>query len=538
MWPDVPVEDDVPEKAMESRSGPLLALDICKGIPNAVVAQPHVLSHPPRGLVCPRAAKVGARLYGLATAHSEVARRCPCNVVNALVTRHLVASTEVHFSVLADAGAVHDELKAALSSEIEPLDFDEWNERWPAGKREMLEESLAIPGRFRQRGQVKAFSKRETARVLKKVRAIQMYANIAAQAESGYRVTRLQRAMKRCFRSLSVAAAGGSSITFASGMSAEDISAWARRAAHGALFFIEQDGKNWDATMNAALQAFKFDAFDSFDPGLGWLLRQGLDVKGSSAGGIRYRAYATTKSGHNDTTVGNSYINALICLSVMRVLGWVGHIIVAGDDSLVAVHHAPPSETGSRASDFARVARRFGIVPETGSFAQIQHCTFISGRFVGPDALFCPKIGRLTTRLNWTCSLVGKPDVHKRGIRLGLGATGRLPLIATLLDPFGTLGEGAARASSMPYHTQAHEGVDEALLEDSYGLEPGSFGFIAAWFRAQAQGMPTDPAAAWGKVVEPCWDLESMIEQDFAEMKDRVGVLDYDTPDGAGSLVR
>lgn len=490
-------------------------------------------------LVCPLPPKVGGRLYGVATALSEVARRCPCNVVNALKTRHLVASTDVDFFVLADAEAVHQELVQILRRAPESLDFDEWLLRWPAQKRRALSDALLTPLPYRQRNRVKAFAKRETAMKLKKVRAIQMYANLAAQAESGYRVTRLQRSMKRAFRCTPVAAAGGSTITFASGMSAADLTAWATVAAHDALFFIEQDGKNWDSTINRRLQDFKFRAFDACDPGLGVLLREGLNVRGTSRGGIRYRAFATTKSGHNDTTIGNSYINALIALTTLRILGWVGHVIVAGDDLLVAVVRAPRRPRSGRwSTDFAAVARRFGIVPETGVFTDITDCTFISGRFVGPDRLFCPKIGRLTTRLNWTCSLVGRPDVHRRGIRLGLGSTGRLGVIRALVDPFDNLGEGRARLGVLPHHTQAHEGVTHSLLDDHYRLPVGSLDEIARWLVAQAQPAPRDPKAGWGRVVEPCAPLAHMIRIDFADMNIRPGVIDYDTPDGVGCQVR
>lgn len=454
----------------------------------------------------------------MAFASNQVARRCPCNVVNALVNRHLVAYTTVTERVKGPAELVFQLLVASTPSSPcqDWVDPRSWLDRWQASKSRALLEAGATPLTAWQLNRVKCFAKRETAPRLRKVRGIQMYAHLGAQMLTGWRVTRLQKHLKSAWRRMRV---GDSTVTFASGMNAEDLSEWARSVSVRALWFIELDGKNWDSTMNASLQEFKFRLFDELDPGLGELLRHGLNVRGTSRGGLVYSSHATTKSGHNDTTLGNSVINALVALTALYLLGWAGEIIVAGDDLLVAVTRGPAAPT---CAPFAAIEQEFGIMPEGASFRSIQECTFISGMFLGPQCLFCPKIGRLLTRINWTCSLVGKVEVHKRGILLGLGATGRLPVIAAIVDPHQQLGEGPARAASLPYHTQAHPDVTHRDIEDHYALTPGSLDELAAFLRSASP-----VGYHWGMVLRPPPVAQAMIARDMGDVKDRPGVVDW-----------
>jgi len=138
------------------------------------------------------------------------------------------------------------------------------------------------------------------------------------------------------------------------------------------------------------------------------------------------------KSGHNDTTMGNTIVNALIALEAVVACGLRASIIVAGDDLLVAVDGAFDEHA------VAAVERGCGIVPEYRKFHSWSDVSFISGMwwYAGGIYNFTPKLGRLLARLWWTVHPPGRKHFHRyrAGVSKGLAPTvGPLPIYSALL---------------------------------------------------------------------------------------------------------
>jgi hypothetical protein len=99
-------------------------------------------------------------------------------------------------------------------------------------------------------------------------------------------------------------------------------------------------------------------------------------------------------------------MNAAIIYAVMRAHSLRGHIMVAGDDLLVAFPVKPDCDF------LVAQERRFGIVPEARVFSSPYDVTFVSGAwFPAADGFgFGPQPGRLLARLFYTL----KPPSHRK----------------------------------------------------------------------------------------------------------------------------
>jgi len=132
-------------------------------------------------------------------------------------------------------------------------------------------------------------------------------------------------------------------------------------------------------------------------------------TRGSGRSGhakFKYTIDGTCKSGHNDTSLGNSIVNAAITVHAMLELGLTGDIIVAGDDLLAVLDRRPVS-----AEQIMDIERECGIVPEARMFVSPLDVSFISGTFFQRDNgafVFTPKPGATITKLFWTVKPPGK----------------------------------------------------------------------------------------------------------------------------------
>jgi hypothetical protein len=269
-----------------------------------------------------------------------------------------------------------------------------------------------------------------------KARLIQFYANYVTQSEFGPEFAAFQKSYVTWIRDKPIV--DGVHVTIASGMNGRELGEW-MQAVHDRFprpVFYERDGKNWDATMQRGHIDLILPVYSAIDPRLARFAEMGFKCTAVCRlpdGVLIYRITGTVKSGHNDTSSRNSYINAAISASVFHELGLEVEIIVAGDDLLVAV-----GSDFDLATVMALEARR-GIVPEARKFTSYQHVSFISGCWImsGPSFLFVPLLGRLLARLWWTVKPPGKK--HERdyihSVCLGLAPlVGELPVYRVLLS--------------------------------------------------------------------------------------------------------
>jgi hypothetical protein len=256
-------------------------------------------------------------------------------------------------------------------------------------------------------GQVSSFIKREGNHSLpSKARLIQAYPNLATQAEFGPEFTSMQKTWCEIFDGSRLN--NGIRITIASGMNASQLGDWMRDALQEfpAGVFYERDGKSWDATMQEEHHNLKIRAFSVGGPQFVKFLKDSYSVKGTAKNirngdRITYKLTGTVKSGHNDTSSGNSLVNACITYESMVRLGLGGWIIVMGDDCLVRTNRpivTKPMEKQEGA---------LGIIPEARCFSRWQDVSFLSGIWVDTgDAShpfgFIPKPGRILARCFWT----------------------------------------------------------------------------------------------------------------------------------------
>jgi hypothetical protein len=321
---------------------------------------------------------------------------------------------------------------------------EEWINKWSQNKRAAI--VLSLLQDLYKYDQVKSFVKREPGhKCVKKARGIQGYKNLATQASLGPQVYSLQKAYGGIFNPDYDNQFEGVGITFASGMNSEQLGAWMTKVHQrfSSPWFYERDGSNWDATMQAEHQELVNILYKDVTDAVTYEnIQQCREVHGVNVTTDRntrittkmsYHLKETTKSGHNDTSLRNSIINAAIAFEALRQLGIEAEVIVAGDDLLIAMGSEPPCAT------LVALESAMGIVPEAGVMDSYQKVTFISGHWIAHDGgfSFIPLLGRLLLRLNWTATTVHPEDYHSfnYGVAQGLKpSVGGLPIYSALLD--------------------------------------------------------------------------------------------------------
>jgi hypothetical protein len=388
-------------------------------------------------------ATVGATAVGPVFATPYVCRSCVHNAVQAFTHRHGIAAPRADREALFDARAyairLRDLIRVFAEVRLPPLVFGEWLARWPVEKQRAIlrsiEEDEILPS------ELKSNIKRECSSFDEppsKARLIQAYPNLATQAQFACQFYAIQKSL--CDLGTHEAIPGsGVTVTYASGLNASSLGEWATNIANdgGSYTWYERDGKAWDATMQYEHFRITEIVYEIFGPQFLRFVRAGYDCKGkvtTKSGVMKYSVKGTRKSGHNDTTLGNNIINAAITVAALLAHEYRGHIIVAGDDLLVAIHG--PHDLAS----LMAYEVRCGIRPEAASFRSRFSSSFISGCFYQslnhPRSYFIPRPGRVLRRISWTVKPPSRRDTdsYLYGVACGLDPVlGRMPLIRVIL---------------------------------------------------------------------------------------------------------
>jgi len=358
-----------------------------------------------------------------------VCRSCICNAHNALCNRHAKKRPEfTHSFDLAVAWFTkHQQALQYQYAEAGMEWTDErWIHKWSASKQLQIIRSRLFDS-YRP-GDVDFMVKREVYPEPKdKARGIQMYSNLRTQASYAPRITAVQKAVAKVFSPTAVEVDGVRFI-FSSGLNNLELGQWMDSVvSRGFKFFYERDGKSWDATMGPAHQELKETVVGLVDREVSSFLRECYHTRGRfiGRGGRRlvYNVAGTTKSGHNDTSLGNSIINAAIALEAVfdakRVCPDLrADILVMGDDLLVAFSERVDVDR------LIEVESACGIVPEARGFDDPEDVSFISGLFVPTlnGFRFCSKPGSLLSKLFWSCKPPSwrKAQAYRNGVVVGL----------------------------------------------------------------------------------------------------------------------
>jgi hypothetical protein len=366
-----------------------------------------------------------------------------CNLHNAICNRHGARPPQVTRDFAREAWLLFEPHVAAVrASYYEHLaHWDHaWIKKWPLAKQLAIiksQDSDLVSG-----DRCKAMVKREVMhKPLSKARAIQFYVNHASQAYCGPEYTALQKALCATAYRMPL---GLARVTFASGMSGVGIGRWMEEVLldYSRPVFYERDGKTWDASMQAPHGDFRIALYSAIDSKLAAYAQLGRSAKTKVTMDGNVFAYTlsdTVKSGHNDTTSGNSLINMLVSALAANELGVVCDIIVAGDDMLMVCG-------GVDADAFASLEAQCGIQPEYRLFESIWDVSFISGQFwpaLGGGLFFTPLAGRLLSRLWWTVKPPSQRRLadYKHSVVAGLiPACGEIPLMRDFLLAHDTCG--------------------------------------------------------------------------------------------------
>jgi len=485
---------------------------VCLGVPVDCTVGTHAAIIARPGAVCLTDQQSGAELMGWTGRMVQVTRSCGCNAMRGLVQRHLLPFPPPPVRVPAALAAVCSlgpTLRGYAAVRL-GAGYQGWLPKWPVSKRHQFDESLRVEPTLY--GRTKIMVKRELYYADAKVRIIQMYRNLATQAALGPDCYALQLAVSTLFDSYELFP--GVRVTIATGMNAMDLGEWMTDSVRrGSRWFYERDGAKWDSTMSYTHSDWKLKMYDAMLPDFADRMAQCVDVRGFGVfreGLLSYRVGATVKSGHNDTSLGNSLINALISVEALLANGLAGDVIVCGDDSLIALPQRPD------VAALMAVERECGIVPEARLFDHPSNCTFLSGRWYpnGDSFVFGPLLGRQIAKLWWTVNPPSwrQREAYLRSVALGLwGVCHGIPVLRQFLTGWGL-------SSSLAPKRSVYAGVTIDWQQDLHGFVSWRYGIsvdelvqLEQWL----DGLPRQPLF----LVHPV--LDRIMSVDLASIHDR-----------------
>lgn len=263
----------------------------------------------------------------------QVARSCGCNALRGLVTRHMLPFPPPPIRAPAALGLILDlcPIIRGMAALNLGRGYPWWLEKWALSRR--LEFEISLRDDTVAFDRTKIIVKRELYFSDAKVRIIQMYRNLATQANLGPDCYAIQIAVSALFDRLELAP--GVFITIATGMNSLDLGDWMTIVVgYGCRWFYERDGVKWDSSMGYTHSEWRLRMYERILPDFADRMAKCVDVRGFGVfaeGLLAYRVGATVKSGHNDTSLGNSLINAVIACEALIANGLKGDVIVCGD---------------------------------------------------------------------------------------------------------------------------------------------------------------------------------------------------------------
>lgn len=381
---------------------------------------------------------------------------------------------------------------------VQPLSFEEWNQRFPAPRQKMhvaahkrIEAFGLNPRRDCQR---KAFVKVEKTQFKSEVGQMNDFDPRLIQGVSDEANVILGPWMVAISKALSRSWSPSHFITYAAGLNANEVGAWFDLHAPGCDAAAESDQSRFDAHVStAALEseiAF-YQRLGLHGPAL-TVLREQLVTRGYTAHGLKYSCTATRKSGDPNTSLGNSRLSGLIgrflrCSLLARSLGEsimdfppsrldVATIVMGDDDASLGTRHHLFTE-----SDMISEYLRFGFEIKYQIHADCYLLSFCSGRFYPSTrgTILGPKIGRLISRMGWALKKNSRQREWLRGVAIAnVDLTRHIPFLYDLVEKTRALTQGckAVACTDRPMAFQqvatAGEPCPEtwAMLDVVYGV--------------------------------------------------------------------
>jgi len=217
-------------------------------------------------------------------------------------------------------------------------------------------------------------------------------------------------------------------ITYAAGMTAEELGAWRGQFGDEDVIIIELDETRYDAHMGKRSYDTKMSFYETF--GIDeWPLAKEAYVgqktkRGFSPKGVRWKVKYTVGSGQPDTSCGNSLWNGLKVEAFLDSQGVLlkAKVLVMGDDSLIVLRLSGLSEETktSMLSDVNQFNRSLGFSVKAKISTEWHEVEFCSSLFwpVEGGYVLGPKPGRMLPKMGWGLKELTEPQV--KGMLLGM----------------------------------------------------------------------------------------------------------------------
>lgn len=348
----------------------------------------------------------GARLVGIAFKNAWVVGNCTCNVVNALVTRHLAP-----FKKMYTYSGDHFIYTTVVAQQLADLFWQAYEPgSWKTNKSQVriaaIQDSLDFDHPRPQRilGHIKTEvcpTRPSKARLIQAFhKPADNYGHADAYRAFTHALTQWT-AIPRSFRSSMFHLRSACGLNH--GQMAEQITEWLRVFQTDRLRLLVDDLSNMDGSVQVPLLEKQTWLYRHFDPGMAMHHARTIHFSGlvrGRSGNIRYKGHGTVKSGAQDTSSGqtcrriDSLAIVLERLGVLRAAGFV-----FGDDVLVFVDRDLDGGAYEQAQAEHGFSTKFAVV-DALERADFLSCTFMPDRD-GSYAML-PKPGRLLAKLFWT----------------------------------------------------------------------------------------------------------------------------------------
>lgn len=478
---------------------------------------------------------------GWAFADGPVLAPCLTNCLNALCFRHLAAPSNAITDFICKAWGTQVAKTAVIAKDILATNPDGWEVGKGERKLRAIEQSQSEDKKREDR--VNLMVKKEVypqlieqPKPLKKARGIQFCVNQRTAYEHADQAYALTKAFAEVSKEEFVLSNVQFTVQYAGGMPHAEIGQFASeserlRSRYTASYIDERDGSNWDANIQVPHRTAVCDAYALIFPDLAEKARAAIKVKGHvrvGQGLLKYWVDGTVKSGHWDTSLGNSLLNREV--SVQAILALPPALrpvkvraLVMGDDYIAWLYFDKAVDTHALRVSLDKEESALGISPTRGLFSEVLHASFISLGFYRTTAdtvVALPKVGRMFAKLFWTVT----PLNGRCPLALASGTASQfLPLYY----------QWAPMRHYLEYHMQVAAGDAVPVFYDwqelglkrldapidwdychfvKYGIGPGAVD--VSWIRGQqGAGLAHDPVVA------------SLYREDVSDPCDRRGAL-------------
>jgi hypothetical protein len=262
-------------------------------------------------------------------------------------------------------------------------------------------------------------------------------------------------------------------IHYSSGNTGEDVGAWfAKHYVEGSVM-METDYTSYDCTQregayNTLNSLYKKAGIEQY-PNAAFAVACRDKRKAVTSKGILYSYAFQTQSGAQDTTLGNSVLNAGTIWTSLKDAGCnmeYVYIIVLGDDSFAILQPGATNLSDGKLRDkVCGFLTSLGLIPKVKLTSSLAEAEFCSGIFWPVDnysswepkyVLGC-KPGKMLAKIGWSMRNLSEPQV--KGMLIGLSSSqGHVPLVGFYVD----------RCLEMMQHIAATDYVDP---EDEYRIQ-------------------------------------------------------------------